>query len=158
GKTNVLEALSLFAPGRGLRRAPLAEMAEAGGPGGFAVSAGLDRGDGGEPVRLGTGVAPDRPGRRQVQVNGAAASAATLGEWLAVGWLTPAMDGLFADSGSARRRYLDRLALALDPGHARVASRYEAALRERNRLLADDAEPDPAWLDSIEAQMAEAGA
>ena len=158
GKTNVLEALSLFAPGRGLRRAPLAEMAEAGGPGGFAVNAGLDRGDGGEPVRLGTGVAPDRPGRRQVQVNGAEASAATLGEWLAVGWLTPAMDGLFADSGSARRRDLDRLALALDPGHARVASRYEAALRERNRLLADDAEPDPAWLDSIEAQMAETGA
>ena len=103
GKTNVLEALSLFAPGRGLRRAPLAEMAEAEGPGGFAASAQLDRGDGGEPVRLGTGVAPDRPGRRQVQVNGAEASAATLGEWLAVGWLTPAMDGLFADSGSARR-------------------------------------------------------
>jgi DNA replication and repair protein RecF len=68
------------------------------------------------------------------------------------------MDGLFGDSAGARRRYMDRLALALNPAHARHASRYEAALRERNRLLADDAEPDPQWLDSIEAQLAEAGA
>ncbi len=80
-----------------------------------------------------------------------------LGEWLAIGWLTPAMDRLFSDSASARRRYLDRLAVAIDPAHARHASRYEAALRERNRLLSDEREPDPAWLDSIEAQMAETG-
>ena len=158
GKTNVLEALSLLAPGRGLRRAPLAEMALAGGPGGFAVSAALDCGDGREPVRLGTGAAPERPGRRIVQVNGAEASGVALGEWLALGWLTPAMDGLFADSAGARRRYMDRLALALDPAHARHAARYEAALRERNRLLASEAEPDPQWLSSIEAQLAEAGA
>jgi len=158
GKTNVLEALSLLAPGRGLRRAPLGEMAMAGGAGGFSVSAALDCGDGREPVRLGTGTAPERPGRRIVQVNGAEASAVTLGEWLAVGWLTPAMDGLFADSAGARRRYMDRLALALDPAHARHASRYEAALRERNRLLAGEGEPDPQWLASLEAQLAEAGA
>src|SRR6478736_1432404 len=158
GKTNVLEALSLLAPGRGLRRAPLAEMAMAGGPGGFTVSATLDCGDGREPVRLGTGTQAERPGRRIVQVNGAEASALTLGEWLALGWLTPAMDGLFADSAGARRRYMDRLALALDPAHARRASRYEAALRERNRLLAGEAEPDAQWLASIEAQLAEAGA
>ena len=158
GKTNVLEALSLFAPGRGLRRAPLAEMAIAGGEGGFTVSAVLDCGDGNEPVQLGTGIAPERPGRRIVQVNGAEASAVALGEWLAVGWLTPAMDGLFADSAGARRRYLDRLALALDPTHARHASRYEAALRERNRLLSGEADPDTQWLASIEAQLAEAGA
>ncbi len=162
GKTNVLEALSLLAPGRGLRRAALGEMAGQHGNGTFAISAGLDQRDGGEAVMLGTGIAAEAPGRRIVQVNGAAASAITLGEWLAIGWLTPAMDRLFADSASARRRYLDRLAVALDPAHARHASRFEAALRERNRLLAEanasGREPDGTWLDSIEAQMAEAGA
>lgn len=157
GKTNVLEALSLFAPGRGLRRAALDEMAGSNGPGGFAVSATLDCGDGREPVTLGTGTQPDRPRRRIVQVNGAETSAVGLGEWLAVGWLTPTMDGLFGDSAGARRRYLDRLALALDPAHARHAQRYEAALRERNRLLAEDAEPDPQWFASIEVQLAAAG-
>ena len=157
GKTNVLEALSLLAPGRGLRRAPLAEMAE-GGTGGFAVSAALDCGDGREPVMLGTGTSDERPQRRAVQVNGAATSAVALSEWLAIGWLTPAMDRLFADSASARRRYMDRLALALEPAHARHASRYEAALRERNRLLAGEDEPDARWLDSLEAHLAEAGA
>jgi DNA replication and repair protein RecF len=158
GKTNVLEALSLLAPGRGLRRAPLAEMATAGRQGGFAVSAALDCGDGRDPIQFGTGTTADRPGRRIVQVNGAEASAVTLGEWLAVGWLTPAMDTLFVDGAGARRRFMDRLALALDPGHARHASRYEAALRERNRLLASADEPDGAWLGSLEAQLAEAGA
>ena len=158
GKTNVLEALSLFAPGRGLRRSPLAEMAMDGGAGGFAVSAALDCGDGREAVGLGTGTTPERPGRRVVQVNGAEANAVALGEWLAVGWLTPAMDTLFADSAGARRRYMDRLALALDPAHARHAARHEAALRERNRLLAGEAEPDLHWLSSLEAQLGEAGA
>jgi DNA replication and repair protein RecF len=158
GKTNVLEALSLLAPGRGLRRAALDEIAASDGPGTFALSAELDRDDGGVAVQLGTGTQPDRPGRRIVQVNGASTSAVGLGEWLAVGWLTPAMDGLFTDSAGARRRYLDRLALALDPAHARHAARYEGALRERNRLLAGDEEPDPQWLASVEAQLAEAGA
>lgn len=158
GKTNVLEAISLLAPGRGLRRAALAEIAAADGPGGFAVSARLDCGDGRDPVLLGTGVEAARPGRRIVQINGADASAVALAEWLAIGWLTPAMDRLFADSAGARRRFMDRMALALDPGHARIASRHDAALRERNRLLADPAEPDPAWLDAIEAQLAETGA
>ena len=158
GKTNVLEALSLFAPGRGMRRAALSDMAGQTGSGGFAVSTALETGDGGEPVRLGTAVAADKPGRRVVQVNGAEATAISLGEWLAVSWLTPAMDRLFADTPGTRRRYLDRLAVAIDPAHARYATRYEAALRERNKLLSDDAAPDPTWLDSIEAQMAAAGA
>ncbi|MGB3797742.1 MAG: DNA replication/repair protein RecF [Alteraurantiacibacter sp.] len=158
GKTNILEALSLFAPGRGMRRAALADMAGHGGDGGFAASVTLDTRDGGEPVKLGTGMAAERPGRRIVQVNGAEASAISLGEWLAVGWLTPAMDRLFAESAGGRRRYMDRLAVALEPEHARNASRYEAALRERNKLLSDDMEPDPAWLESIETQMALAGA
>jgi len=158
GKTNILEALSLFAPGRGMRRAGLSDMAAKSGPGGFAASVSLDPGDGAYPVKLGTGIAAERPGRRIVQVNGAEATAISLGEWLAMGWLTPAMDRLFADSAGARRRYMDRLVVALEPGHARLASRYEAALRERNRLLSDEQEPDPGWLESIEAQMADVGA
>lgn len=155
GKTNVLEALSLFAPGRGLRRAPLPEIAGNTGPGGFSVGATLAA-DGGE-VRLGTLTDPANPSRRKVRINGAEASAVALGEWLAVSWLTPAMDGLFTDSAGARRRWLDRMAVALDSGHARHAARYEAALRERNRLLAGEDTPDPLWLDGIETQMAEAG-
>ncbi|RJY08962.1 DNA replication/repair protein RecF [Aurantiacibacter aquimixticola] len=158
GKTNVLEALSLFAPGRGLRRAALADMAGQSGEGGFGVNAMLQPDDGGEPVKLGTGMHAQRPGRRVVQVNGAEASAVGLGEWLAIGWLTPAMDRLFAESAGTRRRYMDRLAVAIDPAHARHASRYETALRERNKLLSDEQSPDPAWLDSIEMQMAAAGA
>jgi len=156
GKTNVLEALSLFAPGRGLRRAQLAEIAGAPGPGNFAASADLATPSG--PVRLGTGTTPERPGRRIVQVNGAEVPAVRLGEWLSLGWLTPAMDRLFMEGAGARRRFLDRLVLALDPAHAGNAARLERALRERNRLLAEPAEPDPRWLDAIEAQVAEAGA
>jgi DNA replication and repair protein RecF len=156
GKTNVLEAISLFAPGRGLRRAALADLPAQAGDGGFAVSAELTTVGG--PVRLGTGVSPERPGRRRVQVNQAEAPAVRLAEWLSIGWLTPAMDRLFAEGAGARRRFLDRLVLALEPAHARHAARLEAALRERNRLLADPAEPDPVWLDAIEAQIAEAGA
>ena len=155
GKTNVLEALSLLAPGRGLRRAQLGEMVRQGGADGFSVGADLVA-DG--ELRLGTFVEAVRQGRRRVRVNGAETSAASLGEWLSVGWLTPAMDGLFAASASERRRYLDRLALALDPTHASKAGRYEAALRERNRLLADNRAPEPTWLDAIEAQMAISGA
>lgn len=155
GKTNVLEAISLFAPGRGLRRAALADMPAQGGGGRFAVSADLVIDD--ASVRLGTGVTAERPNRRVVHVNEAEAPAVRLGEWLAIGWLTPAMDRLFADSAGARRRFLDRLVLAHEPGHARAAARLEAALRERNRLLSDPAEPDPRWLDAIEAQIAEHG-
>jgi DNA replication and repair protein RecF len=151
GKTNVLAALSLLAPGRGLRRAALSEMAR-GGEGGFAVSARL-----GDHIALGSAVRPAQPGRRVVHANGAEIPAVRLGEWLSLAWLTPAMDRLFADSAGGRRRFLDRLALAREPGHAAIAARYETALRERNRLLADAAEPDPLWLDGIEAQLAETG-
>lgn len=161
GKTNVLEAISLLAPGRGLRRAALADLpandGDANGGGGFAVNAALAMPDG-EPVRLGTGVAADRPGRRLVQVNGAEATAVRLSEWLSIGWLTPAMDRLFVDSAGGRRRFLDRLVLALVPRHAGNAARLEGALRERNRLLSLDTRPDSAWFDAIEMQIAEAGA
>lgn len=158
GKTNVLEAISLFAPGRGLRRAALGEMSGHGGPGGFSVSASLDCGDGQDCVILGTGTRPAQPNRRVVQVNGAQGSAIGLAEWLSLSWLTPAMDRLFMDSAGGRRRFIDRLALALAPAHARHAALYEAALRERNRLLSGDDEPDARWLDAVEVQLAEAGA
>ena len=153
GKTNVLEALSLLAPGRGLRRAALPDLAAQHGPGTFAISAVL-----GDGVQIGTGTLADRPSRRTVQINGAEVPAVRLGEWLSLGWLTPVMDRLFMEGAGARRRFLDRLVLALEPGHARHTARLEGALRERNRLLADPAEPDPLWLDGLEAQLAEAGA
>ncbi len=153
GKTNVLEALSLLAPGRGLRRAALVDIPANHGAGGFAVNAELADG-----LQIGTGARADKPGRRVVQVNGAEAPAVRLGEWLSIGWLTPAMDRLFAEGAGARRRFLDRLVLALEPGHARSAAKLEGALRERNRLLGEPREPDPQWLDALELQLAEAGA
>jgi DNA replication and repair protein RecF len=152
GKTNVLEALSLLAPGRGLRRAPLSEMVRQGGSGGFGVAARLGETD------IGTGTQSDAPERRLVRINGATAAATSLAEWVSVLWLTPAMDRLFVDAAGERRRFLDRLTLALAPGHAHHSTRYEAAMRERNRLLADDGIPDPDWLTALEARMAEHGA
>ncbi|MBW6530873.1 DNA replication/repair protein RecF [Sphingomonas sp. RRHST34] len=152
GKTNVLEAVSLLAPGRGLRRAPLSEIARADGPGGFGVAATLVDG-----VELATGALATAPERRVVRVNGAAAGAGALAERIAVLWLTPAMDRLFTEAAGERRRFLDRLTLALAPEHARHGTRYEAAMRDRNRLLAEPA-PDRDWLAALEAQMAQHGA
>ncbi|MBA15872.1 MAG: DNA replication/repair protein RecF [Sphingomonas sp.] len=152
GKTNVLEAVSLLAPGRGLRRAPLADMARQGGPGGFGVAATLPDAD------IGTGTQAQAPDRRIVRINGAAAPASALAERLSVLWLTPAMDRIFVEAAGERRRFLDRLTLALAPGHGTHASRYEAAMRQRNRILADEARPDPQWLAALEARMAEHGA
>jgi DNA replication and repair protein RecF len=152
GKTNLLEAVSLLSPGRGLRGAALAEMARIGGPGGFAVAARLGE------AEIGTGTVSTSPDRRQVRVNGAPASATSLAEWLSVLWLTPAMDRLFQEGAGGRRRFLDRLVLALEPGHAVHAARYEAAMRARNKLLAEGGSPDAAWLDALEARMAEHGA
>jgi DNA replication and repair protein RecF len=151
GKTNILEAVSLLAPGRGLRSAPLSEMARKGGAGGFSVSAQLN------DIDLGTGTIASAPERRVVRINSATASATALSEWLSIVWLTPAQDRLFSESAGERRRFLDRLVLALDPGHAHHATRYEAAMRQRNRLLADD-HPDADWLTALEAAMGEHGA
>ncbi len=153
GKTNVLEAVSLLAPGRGLRRASLADMARQSGSGGFGVAATI-----GGDVEIATGVDPGAPARRLVRINGAPAPANALAEWLTILWLTPAMDRLFVEPPGGRRRFLDRLTLALVPGHAVHTTRYEAAMRARNRLLADGESPDPEWLAALEAQMAEHGA
>ena len=156
GKTNVLEAVSLFAPGRGLRRAVLGDIARQGGPGGFGVAATLAAGE--SDVELATGALAAAPERRIVRVQGAASAATVLPEWLGILWLTPAMDRLFVEPASGRRRFLDRLVLALAPAHAVHAARYDAAMRARNRLLADDARLDPDWLTALEIQMAEHGA
>lgn len=152
GKTNILEAVSLLTPGRGLRQVPVSDMARSDGPGGFAVAARLADG-----AELGTGTTPIAPDRRQVRINGAATAVNSLSERLAVLWLTPAMDRLFTDSAGARRRFLDRLTLALEPGHATRAARYEAAMRARNKLLAEPDGADAAWLAALEAGMAEHG-
>lgn len=152
GKTNVLEAVSLLSPGRGLRGSTLGEMARDAGPGGFGVAARLDA-----EVELATGTLAAAPERRQVRINGASASASGLAEWLSVLWITPAMDRLFSESPSGRRRFLDRLVLALEPAHAHHSARYEAAMRARNKLLADPDNADAAWLAALEAGMAEHG-
>lgn len=164
GKTNVLDALSLLAPGRGLRGAKLAEHtrrgpspAEAGAPL-WAVAATVARGD--QTYDIGTGLVtvPGGGERRQVRLNGApAASSADLGEIVQMTWLTPTMDRLFVEGAGGRRRFLDRLTLGFDAGHARTAARYEVAMRERNRLLKFGPR-DPTWLDGLEATMAETGA
>ena len=150
GKTNLLEAVSLLTPGRGLRGAALSEMARQGGDGSFAVVARLGETD------IGTGTLPAAPERRQVRINGAPAAVNNLSEWLSVLWLTPAMDRLFSGSAGDRRRFLDRLVLALEPSHAHHSTRYDAATRARNKLLGD--EPwDEGWLTSLELAMAEHG-
>ncbi len=156
GKTNLLDAVSLLAPGRGLRGVALSDAARSNGPGGWTVAAEIAAAGG--VVTIGTGTTPDAPDRRLVRINGAAAPIARLGEWLSVLWLTPAMDRLFVDTASARRRFLDRLVLALDPGHGGEVTRYDAAMRARTRLLTGEAPPDPVWLAGLERAMAEHGA
>lgn len=151
GKTNLLEAVSMLSPGRGLRGAALSDMARKGGNTGWVVAAKLGETD------LGTGTLPTAPERRQVRVNSAPASVNSLSEWLSVLWLTPAMDRLFTGSAGDRRRFLDRLVLALEPGHAHHATRYDAAMRARNKLLSEEGW-DEGWLASLEAAMAEHGA
>jgi DNA replication and repair protein RecF len=158
GKTNLLEALSLFTPGRGLRRVDLGEMAREGGSGGFAVSLTLAAEY--DEVRLGTGLEPGPPGEaalRRCRADGeAVGSPAAFADHLRIVWLTPAFDGLFAGPAGDRRRFLDRLVLAVDPEHGGRVNALERALRSRNRLLEDE-RADPVWLDAVEREAAETG-
>ena len=156
GKTNLLEAISFLTPGRGLRRAPYADVAREGGDGGFALHARLDGPDG--QIEIGTGISVgEGEGGRRVRINGATArSAEEMLEWLRVVWLTPAMDALFTGPAADRRRFLDRLVLAIDPGHGQRALDYEKAMRGRNRLLTEGSRDDR-WFEAIETQMAETG-
>ena len=168
GKTNVLDAISLLAPGRGLRGAKLAEHVRKGpaqpSEALWAVAATVRRAETEYEIGTGlTGQTPSRPDggnrfdKRHVRLNGVEArSSAELGEIVQMVWLTPAMDRLFIESASGRRRFLDRLVLGFDAGHGRAATRYETAMRERARLLKYGPR-DPAWLDGLENEMAEAG-
>jgi DNA replication and repair protein RecF len=158
GKTNILEAISMLAPGRGLRRASLSDMVRDGAQGGFAIYADVETGDALPPIAVGTGIEPNHPGRRLVRINSASAAASALAEWLSILWLTPAMDRLFLETAGNRRRFLDRLVLALEPRHAQHSNRYEAALRARGKLLADLQTADKQWIASLEVQLAEHGA
>ncbi|MHC5655083.1 DNA replication/repair protein RecF [Stappia sp.] len=150
GKTNLLEAVSLLTAGRGLRRAQLDDIIRKGGEGGFAVSARLE-GPAGE-TRLGVGHGPQDTGRR-VRIDGEDVRGSDrLLDYLRVLWLLPAMDGLFTGPAGDRRRFLDRLVLAVDPGHGRRVADLEKVLRARNRLL--DEGGAAGFLDALEAQLA----
>ncbi|MEO1253005.1 MAG: DNA replication/repair protein RecF [Pseudomonadota bacterium] len=155
GKTNILEAISLVGPGRGLRRARLDELPRLGGPGGWSVAIRIKDED--DEQRFGVGVDADRPERRICRIDGAPASGpGAFADRLRFMWLTPAQDRLFMDGASERRRFLDRMALAHDPAHAKASADYENAMRSRQRLL-DEGRSDDSWLAGLERQMAEAG-
>jgi DNA replication and repair protein RecF len=171
GKTNILDAISLLSPGRGLRGALLSDHIRRGpisqNDALWAVAATVTRA--GTDYEIGTGLTQGvnggerRPGgggrqeRRHVRLNGVEAKgSADLGDVVQMIWLTPAMDRLFIESAGGRRRFLDRLVLGFDASHARAATRYETAMRERARLLKFGPR-DPAWLDGLEQEMAEAG-
>jgi DNA replication and repair protein RecF len=156
GKTNLMEAVSLLSPGRGLRRAAYADIVRVGAPAGFSIFAEVDGMDG--DVKIGTGTDGDtETSSRKLRLNGTPAKTVDeLTDHLRVLWLTPSMDGLFTGPSADRRRFLDRLVLSLDPAHGRRASDFERAMRSRNKLLSEG-RFDPQWASSIEAQMAGLG-
>lgn len=159
GKTNLLEAISFLSPGRGLRRATLADPVRTGGTGGWAVSARFL--DDGIERNIGTGLVieqsslSERREKRTVRLDGENLNGASaLAGLISMSWLTPQMDRLFQEGASGRRRFLDRLAFGLDPSHAKRTALFEKTMRERNRLL-KSGRLDPHWLSSLENQMAE---
>lgn len=155
GKTNLLEALSLLAPGRGLRGARLSELGrQPSTTGGRWAVAGRFEHPSQGPVEVATGTLPEGPADRRVfRLDGLPASHAAIADLIAMAWLTPEMGRLFSDGPASRRRFLDRLVYTLEPGHARQLGAYETAMRGRNRLLAK-AGADPGWLAGIEESMA----
>jgi DNA replication and repair protein RecF len=161
GKTNLLEAISLLSPGRGLRGSSIAEVGrrlpgETGGRA-WAVSARIVNGE--DEVQLGTGTEVAGAARRLVRLEGETVPPGRLADHIRPIWLTPAQDRLFLEAAGDRRRFFDRLVFAAEPVHAAHAAAYDKALRERMRLLTDEtARPDPVWLSALEARMGEAGA
>ncbi len=154
GKTNLLEAVSLLTPGRGLRGAANDEIQKKDSPDAWAIAASVETG--GAEVQIGTGLDAAN-GKRSVRINGVAAKAQmALSDYLACVWLTPQMDRLFIDSSGGRRRFFDKLIFAFDAGHAGRVTRYENAMAQRSKLLREG-KADPSWLKSLESQMAETG-
>ncbi len=159
GKTNLLEAVSMLAPGQGLRRAALADLARHTGGGDWAVAASVLRE--GNPVDIGTGIHArpigERATSRIVRIDGENQSGTgALADVIEIAWLTPALDGLLTGPASERRRFLDRLILCFDPSHRTRSNQFERAMRQRNRLL-DDGARDDAQFRGLEEQLAEAG-
>src|SRR5512134_578163 len=157
GKTNLIEAISLLAPGRGLRRATMEELAFSEGDGAWAISAEIEGMLG--LATLGTGIDPpaaeeSTPTRKCRIDRESVASATAFAVHLRVVWLTPAMDPLFNGPASERRRFLDRLVLAVDAQHSSRVAALERSLRSRNRLL-EDSPGDSHWLDAVEHETAE---
>src|SRR5213592_3077486 len=157
GKTNCLEAISFLSPGRGLRRATLEDVADNQGDGSWAVSAEVEGALG--LATLGTGI--DAPGddtngtSRRCRIDREPVSSATaFGDHLRMVWLTPAMDQLFMGAASERRRFFDRLVLAIDSGHSARVNALERSLRSRNRLL-EDPKADAHWLEAVEHETAQ---
>jgi DNA replication and repair protein RecF len=153
GKTNLLEAVSLLVPGRGLRGARIAELPRCDGPGTWAVAGRFATQDG--DMTIGTGARPEGPSDRRVfRVDGQTPrNQAEVATRAAMVWLTPSMDRLFQDGMSGRRRFLDRLVWGLEPGHAREMAAYDTAMQGRNRLLSEGRH-DRAWLAALEDSMA----
>ncbi|OIS93102.1 DNA replication/repair protein RecF [Brucella cytisi] len=155
GKTNLIEAISFLSPGRGLRRAAYDDVARTNSLDGFAIHAALDCMIYGE-AEIGTGTAGGGEGGRKVRINGIAGSGDDMLDYARILWVVPSMDGLFTGGASDRRRFLDRMVLAIDTAHGKRVLDYEKAMRSRNRLL-NDGNNDDQWLDAIESQMAELG-
>ena len=154
GKTNILEAISLLSPGRGLRRAASGDLARLPVSIGWKVQAEV-RGLGGSSHKVETWA--EGGGPREVRIDDKATSQTALGRILRILWLVPAMDRLWIEGAEGRRRFLDRMTLSFTPDHAEASLTYEKAMRDRNRLLKEGAS-DPHWYAALEAQMAEAGA
>ncbi|KGJ04759.1 DNA replication and repair protein RecF [Paracoccus halophilus] len=149
GKTNILEAVSMLSPGRGMRGVPPGEQARRGPDVGWQIRAEID------DRQVLTRARPGQP--REVMIDDKPGPQAALGRLLRVIWLTPAMDRLWTDTPEQRRRFLDRVTLSFAPGHAEDALGYDKAMRERNRLLRDGIR-DPGWYRALESQMADMGA
>ncbi|WP_374644982.1 DNA replication/repair protein RecF [Tabrizicola sp.] len=152
GKTNILEAVSLLSPGRGLRRAAAEDLARRPESLGWKIAASVQGLSAAHELETWA-----EPGEsRQVRIDGKAATQAGLGRILRVLWLVPAMDRLWIEAAEGRRRFLDRMTLSFFPEHAEHSLTYEKAMRDRNRLIRDQV-TDPHWYAALESQMAEAG-
>lgn len=158
GKTNLLEALSFLSPGRGMRRSAYDQICRIGIEDGWTVFCKI-QGPNGE-TSIGTGLQLTNSGlenQRKTQINGSPAKTSDdLLEYSRILWLTPTMDGLFTGPASDRRRFLDRMVLAIDPAHGKRVNAYEKSIRSRNKLLSEP-NPDTIWLDANEVQIAEHG-
>ena len=160
GKTNLLEAISLLSPGRGLRRAKtdaLARICDGSRAPGWGINAFLYQPDDQDKLQISIGQVPEQANRRLVRIDGRQASGTELAKYVSLLWLTPAQDRLFTGPASDRRKFIDRFALAYNAEHGSHAIRFEKARSERNRLLSDGV-TDWSWYNAIEADLADFGA